>query len=135
MLKKQVAARAKEEEAALARRIAMLKAENVRLSQAMGGDIGGTRSKTVSGFHPHPKNKQSVLVADKAAHKPVQEHLSRRSLRAHKYRPEDDSVYTGLNIKGIRKIPGLQPQVEKLVSQIQERAPSLDRRPSFIPAR
>ena len=137
LLKQQVATRAKEEEAARARRIAMLKAENLRLAQAMGGDIGGARIKTVSGSHPppHPKNKQPVLVTDKAAHKPVQEHMSRRSLRAQEYRPEDDSVYTGLNIKGIRKIPGLQPQVERLVSQIQERAPSLDRRPSFIPAR
>ena len=135
LLKQQAATRAKEEEAARGRKIAMLKAENLRLSQAMGGDIGGVRVKSVSRSHPHPKNKQSVKLADKASHKPVKDQLSRKDLRATEYRPEDDSLYTGLDIKGIRKIPGLQSQVEKLVSQVQRRAPSLDRRPSFIPAK
>ena len=132
LLKQQVAVRAQQEEAAQGRKIAMLKAENHRLSQAMGGDIGGVKAKTASGSCPHPKNRKSVRVA---AHKPATEHLSRKDLRAAEYRPEDESVYTGLDIKGIRKIPELQSQVERLVNQVQERAPSLDRRPSFIPAK
>ena len=61
--------------------------------------------------------------------------MSRKNLRSAEYRPEDDTMYTGLDIKGIRKIPELQSLVEKLVGQVQNRAPSLDRRPSFIGVR
>ena len=135
LLKQQVANRAKEEEAARARKVAILKAENLRLSRAMGGDIGGAKVKTASGSRPHPKNQKTGNVVAKPAHNPIQEHMSRKNLRASEYRPEDDSIYTGLDIKGIRKIPELQSQVEKLVSQVQQRAPSLDRRPSFVPVR
>ena len=134
LLKQQAATRAMEEEAARGRKLAILKAENLRLSQAMGGDIGGAKVKTVSGSFPHPKNLKPGKVAPKSR-KPVQEHLSRKSLRAAEYRPEDDSMYTGIDIKGIRKIPELQSQVEKLVGRVQNRAPSLDRRPSFIGVR
>ena len=131
LLKQQVAARAREEDAACARKVAMLKADNIRLSQAMGGDIGGVKVKTVSGSHPHPKNQKTKKVVPKTA----QGHLSRSTLRTSEYRPEDDSIYTGLDIRGIRKLPELQSQVERLVSQVQDRAPSLDRRPSFVPVR
>ena len=136
LLKKQAATRAKEEAAVRGRKLAMLKAENLRLSQAMGGDIGGAKVKTVPRSScPHPKNTKSGKVAPKSTHKPGQEHMSRKHLRSAEYRPEDDTMYTGLDIKGIRKIPELQSQVEKLVSQVQHRAPSLDRRPSFIGVR
>ena len=131
LLKQQVAVRAQQEEEARVRKVAMLRAENYRLSQAMGGDIGGAKTKVVSGSQsfPHPKNKKRT----KGVSKPVQEPMSRRSLRAAEYRPEDETIYDGLNIRGIRKIPALQSQVEKLVGQVQQRAPSLDRRPSFVP--
>ena len=136
LLKKQAATRAMEEAAVRGRKLAMLKAENLRLSQAMGGDIGGAKVKTVPRSScPHPKNTKSVKVAPKITHKPGQEHLSRKDLRSAEYRPEDDTRYTGLDIKGIRKIPELQSLVDKLVGQVQHRAPSLDRRPSFIGVR
>ena len=136
LLKKQVATRAREEEAARVRKIAMLKAENIRLAQAMNGDIGGARVKTTTSV-PHPKNKKQARVATGLgrSQQPLQEHLSRNQLRAAEYRPADDTIYTGLNIRGIRKIPDIKTQVEKLVNQVQGRAPSLDRRPSFVPVK
>ena len=113
----------------------MLKAENLRLSRAMGGDIGGAKVKTASGSRPHPKNQKPGNVVAKPADNTVREHMSRNHLRASEYRPEDDAINTGLDITGIRKIPELQSQVEKLLGQVQQRAPSLDRRPSFVPVR
>ena len=126
LLKQQAATRAKEGAAAQGRKLEMLKAENLRLSQAMGGDIGGAKVRKV----PHPKDLKLGVSRN-----PVQEHLSRRDHRASEFRPEDDSLYTGINMKGIRKIPVLQTQVDKLVGKVQSRAPSLDRRPSFIGVR
>ena len=85
LLKQQVAVRAKQEEEARVRKVAMLRAENLRLSQVMGGDIGGAKIKVVTGSQsfPHPKNKKR----DKVIPKPVQDHMSRRSLRAAEFRP------------------------------------------------
>ena len=39
-------------------------------------------------------------------------------------------MYTGKDITGIRKIPQLREQVENLIDQVQDRVPSLDRRPT-----
>ena len=41
-------------------------------------------------------------------------------------------MYSGLDIKGIRKIPDIQEQVDRLIGAVQHLAPSLDSRPSFV---
>ena len=57
--------------------------------------------------------------------------MTRNQLRTSEYRPEEDSIYTGLDITGIRKLPAVRSQVEDLIVSVQKDAPSLDRRPDF----
>lgn len=125
LLKKQVADRAKLEKAERDRKIAMLKAENLQLTDSMKGDNGGAKSK-IHQKVPNPKNQVKSSTSS------LQHHLTKNQLRTSEYRPETSSNYSGLNIKGIRKIPGIQSQVEDLINDVQHRAPSLDRRPSFV---
>ena len=110
----------------------MLRAEN---SKRMKGDIGGVKVKSKERLQvPHPKNRKLVKehqVPGKIDTSKTQTHLTRTQLAASEYRPEDKSLYSGLNIKGTRKIPDLQAQVDMLIGAVQNLAPSLDSRPSF----
>ena len=115
----------------------MLKAENERLAKSMNGDIGGAKVKEVqtrSRFQPHPKKSQrkTLIGHGNSSFPPHQVHLTRNRLVASEYRPEDISMYSGLDIKGIRKIPEIQAQVDRLIGAVQHLAPSLDSRPSFV---
>ena len=146
LLKRQVADRAKLEKEERERKIAMLKAENLLLTNSMSGDNGGVRPKVTQKVS-NPKNQKTLKPANsKSLKKRVpksddnllpnntssRSHLTRNQLLSSEYRPEDASMYNGLDIKGIRKLPGMRSQVEGLIDQVQERAPSLDRRPSFV---
>ena len=134
LLKKQAAVREQQLNAERDRRIAMLKAENKKLSESMKGDIGGVKIKNVGNKHPHPKNskvKKSTTDA-RSDLSPLHEHLTRNQLRASEYRPEESSLYRGMNIDGIRKIPVIRTEVEELIGRVQHHAPSLDSRPSFV---
>jgi hypothetical protein len=141
LLKQQAVARAELEKAERGRRIELLKAENIRLSASMSGDIGGARKKTkqdgAASLQPHPKNNKKAvkkIVTPGSSEQPsLQQHKTRIQLRDSEYRPEEESIYSGLNIKGIRKIPAIQSQVESLIALVQQQAPSLDTRPSFVP--
>ena len=137
LLRKQAEVREQQASEERDRRVAMLRAENERLAQSMNGDIGGVKVKNHqkrSQLQPHPKNSQRKTLAShgKSSHPSHQDHLTRNSLRAAEYRPEDKSLYSGLDIKGIRKIPDLQAQVDRLIGAVQHLAPSLDSRPSFV---
>ena len=137
-------------------KIKLLKAENEKLSLAMGGDIGGskvknyksanTTPKQISGtkFLPHPKSVGSELglkknSVDKQSRDTVhwqpefQRHLSRNQSKAAQYTPGEDLLYDGIDINGIRKIPEVSAEVEKILGVIQRKVPSLDSRPSLKP--
>ena len=137
LLKQQAAVRQVQEKTERERRIAMLRAENSKLTQGMKGDIGGAKVKSTNGHSvPNPKNKKLAkqhpdqVGIDSTK---IQTHLSRSRLAAAEFRPEDASLYSGLDIKGIRKLPDLQAQVEMLIGAVKNLAPSLDSRPSFVP--
>ena len=119
------------------RKIQMLKAENTRLSAGMGGDTGGGRPKhhhqgsSVQSGIPHPKANRANATSQAKSWQPAfQEHLTRNQSKAAQYRPEEASLYTGINMDGIRKIPEVGVHVDGLVGRFQSLAPSLDRRPS-----
>ena len=138
LLKKQVKARDQQASEERDRKVAILKAENEKLAKSMNGDIGGARVKDTQlrdqlrdQLQPHPKNRKKSAVGESSLPS-NQEHLTRNRLRASEYRPEDKSTYSGLDIKGIRKIPDLQAQVDMLIGAVQHLAPSLDSRPSFV---
>ena len=137
-------------------KIQLLKAENEKLSVAMGGDIGGSKVKnhksTVSTpklsevkLLPHPKSAGSVAAsktrntADKQPKDAViwqsefQNHLNKNQSKAAQYTPGEDLLYNGIDINGIRKIPEVSAEVEKLIGLIQSKVPSLDSRPSLTP--
>ena len=137
LLKKQAAVREQEMSTERDRKIAMLKAENTRLAKSMKGDIGGVKTKNVQAvgnLAPNPKNSK----AKKSGHlarsdlPPLQNHMTRNQIRASEYRPEEASLYSGLNIDGIRKIPVIRTEVDRLIGKVQHHAPSLDSRPSFL---
>ena len=137
LLKKQAAIREQQMSMERDRKIAMLKAENTKLSKSMKGDIGGVKTKNgqaVGNLQPNPKNSK----AKKSGHlvrsdlPPLQNHLTRNQIRASEYRPEEASLYSGLNIDGIRKIPVIRTEVDKMIGKVQHHAPSLDSRPSFL---
>ena len=137
LLRKQAEVRDQQASVERDRRVAMLKAENARLAKSMNGDIGGAKVKdaqTHSQFQPHPKNSQrKTLIGNGKSSLPShQVHFTRNRLLASEYRPEDTSMYSGLDIKGIRKIPDIQEQVDRLIGAVQHLAPSLDSRPSFV---
>ena len=120
-----------------ARKIQMLQAENARLSAGMGGDTGGGKPKhhqngmSAQSAIPHPKASKVKATSQATGWQPAfQEHLTRNQSRAAQFRPEEASIYTGLNINGIRKIPEVGIHVDGLVGKFQNLAPSLDRRPS-----
>ena len=131
LLKKQVKAREQQTSEERDRKVAMLKAENEKLAKSMNGDIGGAKVKDIK-LQPHPGNSRRKSAVGGSSLPSNQEHLTRNRLRASEYRPEDKSAYSGLDIKGIRKIPDLQVQVDKLIGAVQHLAPSLDSRPSFV---
>ena len=136
LLKQQAAVREEQGKSERERKIAMLRAENSKLTQSMNGDIGGAKIKSTNGHSlPNPKNKNAKQhqVPGRIDASKIQKHLSRSQLAAAEYRPEDASLYSGVNIKGIRKIPDIQAQVEMLIGAVQNLAPSLDSRPSFVP--
>ena len=134
LLKQQALVREQQEKADRERKIAMLKLENSKLTKSMKGDLGGAKLKSNADHkQPNPKNKKAGSASAKVDPTKVQDHLSRSRLAAAQYRPEDASLYTGLNIKGIRKIPDIQAQVEMLIGAVKHLAPSLDSRPSFVP--
>ena len=133
LLKQQAAVCEQQEKSERERRIAMLRAENSKLTESMKGDMGGAkvRSKNIQ----VPKNKKVLKqhqVAGKLDTAQTRSQLSRSQLAASEYRPDDASLYSGMNIKGIRKIPDIQAQVEMLIGAVQNLAPSLDSRPSFV---
>ena len=137
LLKQQAAVGQAQEKSERERKIAMLRAENSKLTQSMKGDIGGAKYKSTNSHSvPNPKNRkhakqnQDSVSIDSSK---IQEHLSRSQLAAAEYRPNDASLYSGLDIKGIRKLPNIQAQVEMLIGAVQNLAPSLDSRPSFVP--
>ena len=134
LLKRQLEERERVAKSEHARKLAMLKEENIILTQAMGGDIGGGRPKDLSSKTSASSRLKSKKKKSKTSVM-VQEHATRNQLRSSEYRPEDASFYTGINIKGIRKIPALSSEVETLVEKVQQSAPSLDRRPSFVQLR
>ena len=142
------------------KRIELLKAENEKLSLAMGGDIGGSKVKNyksvdstpkqLSGgkFLPHPKSVGSVIAPknknaagrhtkDTAVHwqSAFQEHLTRNQGKPTQYTPGEEPLYQGIDINGIRKIPEISAEVEKLIGLIQKKVPSLDSRPSHVPGK
>ena len=136
LLKKQAALREQQMNTERDRRIAMLHAENIKLSKSMKGDIGGAKIKhgqAVGSLHPNPKNVKVKRTSnlDRTVLPPLQTHLTRNQLRDSEYRPEETSLYSGLNINGIRKIPVIQTEVDRLIAKVQNHAPSLDSRPSF----
>ena len=137
LLKQQAAVREQQEKAERERKIAMLRVENSKLSKSMQGDTGGAKVKSTLGpLQPNPRNRRTgkqLSVSAKIDASKTQSHLSRSQLAAAEYRPDDASLYSGLNIKGIRKIPDIQAQVEMLIGAVQNLAPSLDSRPSFVP--
>ena len=136
LLRKQVEVREQQASEERDRKLALLRAENKRLSDCMNGDIGGAKVKVAqtSRLQPHPKNSRKTPHPHPHASNlsPHQDHLTKNQLRASEYRPEDKSIYNGLDIKGIRKIPDLQAQVDRLIGAVQHLAPSLDSRPSFV---
>ena len=136
LLKKQAAVREQQMSIERGRRIAMLKAENSNLTKSMKGDIGGVKPKNgqaVVDLHPNPKNsKKKSSNSVRIDLPPLQTHLTRNQLRDSEYRPEESSLYSGLNINGIRKIPVIRTEVERLIGKVKHHAPSLDSRPSFV---
>ena len=136
-------------------RIEFLKSENGKLSQAMGGDIGGTKLKVASIIPPkkgaaaitrvpNPKSKLKYTstnedVLDKydvgaGDWQPAfQQHLNKNQLDSAQYRPGEEQIYSGLDMNGIRKIPGVRTEVDDLINLIKSQVPSLDCRPSHVP--
>ena len=131
LLKKQAATREQQLSDERDRRIAMLRAENLKLSENMKGDIGGAKTKKLE---VHPKNSKIKKSRNpkKTEVASLQGHLTRNQLRASEYRPEESSLYSGINIDGIRKIPVIRTEVDRLIGRVQHQAPSLDSRPSFV---
>ena len=132
LLKKQAAIREKQLRTERDRKIAMLKAENIKLSESMNGDIGGVKTKNIGDVHPNPKNSKKTKQLKQSDVASLQNHLTKNQLRASEYRPEESSLYSGLDIHGIRKLPSIRTEVDKLIGQVQHHAPSLDSRPSFV---
>ena len=129
LLKKQAAVREQQMVTERDRRIAMLQEENKKLSKSMKGDIGGVKTRNTNPMNLKKKKPSNLAKTDLP---PVQSHLTRNQRLASEYRPEDLSLYTGLNIDGIRKIPVVRTEVDRLIGQVQHQAPSLDSRPSFV---
>ena len=158
---KQERERAEQSKLERKRKIEMLKAENARMSQNMGGDTGGAKPKTATlpsitnpvqagiKLMPHPKSVKSRLAAktgsvprNTARHvstassswQPAfQEHLSRNQSKAARYRPTEAPIYHGMDINGIRKIPTVGTDVDSLLGRIQNQVPSLDEQPTLTP--
>ena len=121
-----------------------LEAENQRLLQQMSGDFGGARSKQQhqgvpqssilprgSRSTPRPTNGTTEKgTAHVSWHASYQQHLNKNQAKGAQPTSTGTTAYTGLDINGIRKIPGLRHNVENLVGQVQDLVPSLDKRPS-----
>ena len=99
-----------------AARIKKLTEENKLLSEGMGGDLGGVKRRVPS-VKPGTKSAgkssstSSQLNCQATGQSAFQNHLTRNQLQSSEHRPEDESLYTGLNINGIRKLPGLGEHV------------------------
>ena len=134
-------------------RIEFLKSENGKLSLAMGGDIGGTKLKVPSikppkkvaaaiTRVPNPKPKYTSTNEDVLDKYDVgagdwqpafQQHLNKNQLDSAQYRPGEEQIYSGLDMNGIRKIPGVRTEVDILINLIKSQVPCLDCRPSHVP--
>ena len=135
LLKKQAAVREQQMSIERGRRIAMLKAENSNLTKSMKGDIGGVKPRNgqaVVDLHPNPKNSKKSSNSVRIDLPSLQTQLTRNQLRDSEYRPEESSIYSGLDINGIRKIPVIRTEVERLIGKVKSNVPSLDSRPSFV---
>ena len=135
LLKKQAAVREQQMSIERGRRIAMLKAENFNLTKSMKGDIGGVKPRNgqaVVDLHLNPKNSKKSSNSVRIDLPSLQTQLTRNQLRDSEYRPEESSIYSGLDINGIRKIPVIRTEVERLIGKVKSNVPSLDSRPSFV---
>ena len=135
LLKKQAAVREQQMSIERGRRIAMLKAENSNLTKSMKGDIGGVKPRNgqaVVDLHLNPKNSKKSSNSVRIDLPSLQTQLTRNQLRDSEYRPEESSIYSGLDINGIRKIPVIRTEVERLIGKVKSNVPSLDSRPSFV---
>ena len=160
-LAKQELERAEQSKRERKRKIEMLKAENARMSQNMGGDTGGAKPKTAAlpsitipdrpgvKLMPHPKSLKSrpaakissvpqsvtrhVSTTGSSWQPAFQDHLSRNQSRAAHYRPTEAPIYQGMDINGIRRMPTVGTDVESLLGKIQNQVPSLDEQPTLTP--
>ena len=123
--------------------IRQMEAENQRLVERMNGDTGGAKARqriipsTGSGgrvgktaLNMDPGRGSQPVSTSAQWHHSYQQHLTKNQVVASQGGRPDPQVYTGLDIRGIRKIPHLKEQVEGLVEQVQQKVPSLDRRPT-----
>ena len=139
---RQAAAKVEEERLERSRRIQLLIAENNRLSAGMNGDLGGAKTRPpkplpASILLPHLKpasgkrgKSKNPALSQETGQSAFQKHLTRNQHKSSQKRPEQETLYTGLNIEGIRKIPELGEHVENLIDKIQDRIPSLSRPPT-----
>ena len=81
LLKQQAAVREEQGKSERERKIAMLRAENSKLTQSMNGDIGGAKIRSTNGHSlPNPKNKKHAKqhkVPGRIDASKIQKHLSR----------------------------------------------------------
>ena len=58
--------------------------------------------------------------------------MSKNQVRAAHFTPAEEQLYDGIDMNTIRKIPDVGSEVEKLLSLIKAKVPSLDSRPSLV---
>ena len=140
---KQLKEKAEREKQERKRKIQMLRDENLKLSVAMGGDIGGTKNKKQNEKLPKTipqtkvksaklTTKKSLSDQDESWLPAFKDHLSKNQVRAAQFTPAEEQLYDGIDIKTIRKIPEVGSEVERLLSLIKAKVPSLDSRPSLV---
>ena len=138
------AAKLEQQKLEISRQKLLIEADNARLVSEMSGDIGGVRARTAQ----TPRNPQHAPQGSQSLprvtpeqtrppasgsvswHHSFQQHLTKNQVKAAQKKSADPQIYTGLDMNGIRKIPKIRETVEDLVNQVQDRVPSLDRRPT-----